>query len=50
MPITAEDFVQVGSRDPLDLAAMDAAIAYISKSPTGWQVISEMAERGISVS
>lgn len=50
MPITAEDFVQVSSRNPLDFAAMDAAIAYISKSPTGWAVISEMAERGIRVS
>ena len=48
-PLTAENFVLVGSRDPLDLAKLDKALAYLSESYTASVVLQDMADRSIEI-
>lgn len=47
--IAAENFVQLGSRNSSDLAALDHALAYIGTSQYGTQVLSELIDKKAAV-
>lgn len=50
MPLTAENFVLTGSRDPAMLAALDEALKYLERSPTAQRYLAMAAtERAIEV-